>query len=114
MALSKCSLLQDIPKVSFISLSFERDHNFQISVEMKHAAPIFCFHLHLSQLSTCHGHITRVTKLPDAAKQEAIVKQGSRTMTQADARHLGGVDSHSLSCLLAEQHHLPAMEKNTQ
>lgn len=53
-------------------------------------------------------------KLPDAAKQEAIVERGSRTMTQADARHLGCVDSHTLSCLLAEQHHLTTTEKHTQ
>lgn len=61
MVLSKYSFLQSIPKVSFISFSFERDRNFQISKEMKQAAPIFCFHLHLRQLSMCRGQITRIT-----------------------------------------------------
>lgn len=50
------------------------------------------------------GH--KDNKPPDTAKQEGIVKHGSKTMTHADARHLGWCDSHALSCLLAEQHRL--------
>lgn len=58
------------------------------------------------------GH--RDNKLPDAAKQEGIVKRGSKTMTHADAKHLGWYDSHALLCLLAEQRHLTRAEKLTQ
>lgn len=58
------------------------------------------------------GH--KVNKPFDAAKQEGIVKQGSRTMTQADARPLGWYDSHALLCLLAVQHHLTRVEKSIQ
>lgn len=57
------------------------------------------------------GH--KDNKPTDAAKQEGIVKYGSKTMTHTDAKHLGWYDSHVLSCLLAEQH-LTRAEKLTQ